>query len=447
MIKYLRKITSSSIVLLLSCFLLLTGLSFFLLKYKINNHSSIHENTRSFSALPSTFSDGDFYYRLALDASMPCGQAPLLLRCLFPSHSILCPRGVSLEPVPGLTPVVYDASPKPLSPAVAENFRQEINLQQDMQRLEQMLTAQPGGVVGSDHDGSLLTDDLDLKVMSKPTGKLMLNPKFPRYCFPISWPFFFRNSFGDPRPGGRLHIGIDIFAEEGDQVYAMTDGVIQQLANWPNAGNTLLLAGTDGRGYMYMHLQKYAEGITDGKAVKKGDLIAYVGHTGTTTSPPHLHFQVHADHSFGKQCALNPYDALVTLCQGHGVTDLGQAQPHFSMARGPDNNLPFAAKKSSRHELFQVVKGMVSVKSALIKCWDVKSSPADDPGLAWKIASPTWKVVPGRTSGCRMTKKKPLQPPPGSPGPCPNPVIQRALLPVRPVAAYPQPCQYFLKIR
>ena len=399
MIKYLLRKASSPFLFLLAFFLLFTCFSFFLIKSKANNDCSLYGNNQVFSLLPFSSLEGDAYYRVELDAAMPREKAPLLLRCLFPSHSILSPWGISPEPQADVTPVVFAASPKPLSPADAENFRREINLQQDMERLEQILSAQPGNPVCGDHKGSLLTDDLDLKALVKPTGKLMINPQYPRYCFPISWPFFFRDSFGDPRPGGRLHIGIDIFAEEGTQVYAMTDGVIQQLADWHKAGNTLLLAGNDGRGYIYMHLQRYAEGITAGKAVKKGELIAYVGHTGTISTPPHLHFQVHADQSFSKICAMDPYEALVSLCQGHGVTDLGQPRPRFSMARGPEN-LPFgsvsasasASKTLPRKEYFQVVKGMVSVKKALIKSWDVKSTPAQEPGLVWRVANPTWKV-------------------------------------------------------
>ncbi len=397
MIKYLIRKASSPFVFLLAFFLLFTCFSFFFIKSKANNGCSLYGTNQVFSLLPFASLAGDAYYRVELDAAPTCEKTPLLLRCLFPSYNILSPRGISEETKPDVTPVVFAASPKPLSPANAENCRREINLQQDMKRLEQILSAQPGSPICTDGNGSLLTDDLDLKALVKPTGKLMINPQYPRYCFPLSWPFFFRNSFGDPRPGGRLHIGIDIFAEEGTQVYAMTDGVIQQLVDWPNAGNTLLLAGSDGRGYIYMHLQRYADGIAAGKAVKKGDLIAYVGHTGTISSPPHLHFQVHADHSFGKPCVLNPYEALVSLCQGHGVTDLGQPQPRFSMARGPDN-LPFAfasataSKTIPRKEYFQVVKGMISVKKALIKSWDVKSTPTQEPGLAWRVPNPTLKV-------------------------------------------------------
>jgi murein DD-endopeptidase MepM/ murein hydrolase activator NlpD len=154
----------------------------------------------------------------------------------------------------------------------------------------------------------------------------------PLYSFPVSFPFSFRDTWGDYREGGRLHRAVDIFAPEGARVYAITAGVIVTLSTWKEAGITLLMRGYDGRGYGYMHLQGYAEGIVEGKTVRAGELIGYVGRTGLWQSAAHLHFQVYADHRLCKAELLNPYYLLVRLCHGIGVTDLY----HHKIARLED---------------------------------------------------------------------------------------------------------------
>jgi murein DD-endopeptidase MepM/ murein hydrolase activator NlpD len=144
------------------------------------------------------------------------------------------------------------------------------------------------------------------------------------YCFPVARPFTFRDTWGDPRSGGRMHRAVDIFAQEGTEVYAITAGVVQTLATLPGAGITLMLRGHDGLGYGYMHLQGYAPDIMEGKVVRTGELIGYVGHTGTQNCADHLHLQVYADHCLSRDSLVNPYDFLVQLCRGIGVTDLHQ---------------------------------------------------------------------------------------------------------------------------
>jgi murein DD-endopeptidase MepM/ murein hydrolase activator NlpD len=157
------------------------------------------------------------------------------------------------------------------------------------------------------------------------------------YCFPVAQPFSFRDSWGDPRPGGRYHQATDIAACEGTPVFAVTGGVIQRLSMGPSSGIMLVLQGHDGRGYGYMHLQGYAPGIAEGKMVQGGELIAYVGHTGIQRDAPHLHFQVWADHRLERNELLNPYTMLVQLSNGRGVTDFGL--PKIASRRIPAVNV------------------------------------------------------------------------------------------------------------
>ncbi len=182
------------------------------------------------------------------------------------------------------------------------------------------------------------------------------------YCFPVGRSFTFRNTWGDPRPGGRMHRAVDIFAPEGTELYAITAGVIQSLSTSSTGGIMLMLQGNDGRGYGYMHLLGYADGIVVGKAVKAGELIGYLGRSGTQNSPPHLHIQVYPDHQFSHETLVDPYDFLVQLCRGIGVSDLNQPR----MARQPD---------SSQLKIARPVNSMLNNRKNKIKWIQVYQRP------------------------------------------------------------------------
>ena len=66
---------------------------------------------------------------------------------------------------------------------------------------------------------------------------------------------------------------------------------------------------------LFRSLDRYAEGLKAGIALRSGDLVGYVGTTGNApTSAPHLHFAVFRltpEKLWWKGDAVNPYPALV----------------------------------------------------------------------------------------------------------------------------------------
>ena len=121
-----------------------------------------------------------------------------------------------------------------------------------------------------------------------------------------------KTSFGQPRPGGRIHEGVDIMATLGQEIYAVDNGTLTKqtidgAANATLSGNAWTLKLTDGTYYFYAHLSKFADGLTQGSVVIRGQLIGYVGDTGDPgPGNYHLHFEVHPQGG----AAVNPVPLL-----------------------------------------------------------------------------------------------------------------------------------------
>jgi murein DD-endopeptidase MepM/ murein hydrolase activator NlpD len=126
---------------------------------------------------------------------------------------------------------------------------------------------------------------------------------------PVQPPCTYTDTFGAPRDGGRVHLGIDILAAEGNQVYAAVAGVVTKTYSAdtaPLTGNGLRFTEPDGTYFFYGHLSALAPGIAVGVTVAAGQLVGFVGHTGNATVP-HLHFEVHP----GGGDAIDAYPILV----------------------------------------------------------------------------------------------------------------------------------------
>jgi murein DD-endopeptidase MepM/ murein hydrolase activator NlpD len=102
-----------------------------------------------------------------------------------------------------------------------------------------------------------------------------------------------RDNFAEAR-GGRVHEAIDLLAPRGTPVLAVDDGVVKKLFTSKPGGLTVYQYDpSETYAYYYAHLDRYAEGLAEGKALKKGDRIGYVGTSGNAPpGTPHLHFTI-----------------------------------------------------------------------------------------------------------------------------------------------------------
>lgn len=103
-----------------------------------------------------------------------------------------------------------------------------------------------------------------------------------------------RDSYTEPRSGGRTHYALDIPAPRNTPVLAADDGVILKLQRGGLGGITIYQLASDGRTrFYYAHLRRYARGLREGKRVRRGQVIGYVGDTGNAgPGNYHLHFSV-----------------------------------------------------------------------------------------------------------------------------------------------------------
>ncbi|MBP9821504.1 MAG: peptidoglycan DD-metalloendopeptidase family protein [Candidatus Pacebacteria bacterium] len=98
-------------------------------------------------------------------------------------------------------------------------------------------------------------------------------------------------NFGDVRPT-RLHEGLDIMAPEGTPIVSPTDAVVVRTGNGSGSGNYVTTANPGDESFVYMHLSEIAD-IEEGDVLEVGDLIGYVGYTGSAVATaPHLHLEV-----------------------------------------------------------------------------------------------------------------------------------------------------------
>ena len=89
----------------------------------------------------------------------------------------------------------------------------------------------------------------------------------------------------------RPHYGVDYGAPTGTPVRSTANGRVV-FAGWDGGGGRVVKVRHP-NGYLtaYLHLSRFASGVSSGRSVRQGDVIGYVGSTGLSTGP-HLDYRV-----------------------------------------------------------------------------------------------------------------------------------------------------------
>ena len=90
----------------------------------------------------------------------------------------------------------------------------------------------------------------------------------------------------------KLHGGIDFAAPIGTPIYASGEAQIEFAGPKGPNGNFVKLKHTNGWETLYLHMNRFADGIVEGAHVNQGQQIGEIGTTGRSTGP-HLHYEVH----------------------------------------------------------------------------------------------------------------------------------------------------------
>ncbi|MEE8602762.1 cell wall-binding repeat-containing protein [Euzebya tangerina] len=205
--------------------------------------------------------------------------------------------------------------------------------------------------------------------------------------FPVQLPVNFSDTWGAPRGGGRSHEGVDILGEQMLEVYAAEGGEImraygEDCADGAYCGSyALAIAGDDGRGYFYVHMNNDtpgrpngcdghggvenafsprlveeldARGTLEGVRVERAEHIGYNGSSGNAgCGVDHIHFDIWMDHDYWRSgWKINPYSATQAAYDaGEYFTEPQvEATPSVGRVAGPDRYSTGAALSAAAFE-------------------------------------------------------------------------------------------------
>jgi hypothetical protein len=146
--------------------------------------------------------------------------------------------------------------------------------------------------------------------------RVLVEPGLPERVCPVVGDTWFRDEWQFPRPGGRIHKGVDLDADLGQELRVVEDGIVIQ-ANWHSLGGRQVWYRGDSTGdvYYYAHLEYWPRWLWTGTRLEAGDFVGLAGDSGNAHTP-HLHFGwMPGSFDVDLDNLQNPYYLMYELCR------------------------------------------------------------------------------------------------------------------------------------
>ena len=231
--------------------------------------------------------------------------------------------------------------------------------------------------------------------------------------------------------GGRNHDGVDIAAPTGTAIRAAACGTVSLAGQQSGYGNMVCITHTSRFSTCYAHMSRFV--VSNGQQVTQGQVIGYVGCTGSCTGP-HLHFETRVDGQ-----AQNPSTYLSGgAVPGATTTRTASASTRTaSTSTGTSSSAPSSSTPTTVADYEATATGAGSADSGLEQ-GALATTTAQPPATAEPTAQLETTVAPEPVAAAEPVATEPVAPEPIAAEPVTaEPVVAEPVVAPEPVAVAP----------
>lgn len=156
----------------------------------------------------------------------------------------------------------------------------------------------------------------------------------------------------------RIHKGTDFGCPIGTPLSSVESGTVLRAVRDVGGGNVVVVRGSSGRDFKYMHMSHFSDSAARLSAVNQGALVGNSGNTGKWTTGPHLHFEAWR--------ATTPVDPEKFICGAAPRTDEEMGEPSSHEVPGSGSaQKPGTAGVPDQPDgsLFEVMDNIIGVRA------------------------------------------------------------------------------------